>query len=376
MATVPQFQANLQEALYAELNSTLFTDNTLLALVTGHGRSDSKLGRPGAMSRLKLDNPAAYAVAYESNSSPTARVRFQYQSQGGGAVLTRNGNTPSVSNGDVADSMVFSFTALRQPIEIPKPDMILNSGKYAVANIVADYMEDAIHNMEDLVGYRLWGVDSGGTNLYPSSQQNFELWTNQIGIKYALYDAATAISGHYVVNTHKYYGGKDRSSISVLTPALFSTAAKRFSFKLIDDARSAASPKGGKLDVWLCNPTLFFGPITQTAKAEGATIVTNGEIPMFGMSGFKQEYVQYGSSIITYDSKCPAGVNGGTSMLAGLTLQDWSWQTHPDADFKLSELAYRGQYAGNKDCYDGFIETYFRFFCRKPQRQVLYGDVS
>ena len=375
-----QFSALATEMTRAELMSTTFSTNVLLSLVTGRAKSPSRLGRPGAMSELEglaLKGDARARRMLEKKTGKFAKVRFQIAKQGGTANILRGGNTPTISNVDILRTANYGWVKTNTPIQIPDADLLINQGPEAAnhGSIIRDYTDSASHDHgEELVLDLYTG--------FPTSQDTENFWTAPIGMQYIIYNGTSEASATYTAATNKVIGGLDRtaSGNDILKAGFFDESARQFSFALIDEVnRSAAAIKGNGVDLVIVNTDLFYNKVKPLARAEGAQYINyGGKIPQFGIVGFKKDYVQYNNTVITHDPQCPAGVNGGTSQMYSLILEDWFFDVHPRGDFKVSKLIHLGKDTkhGDADVHQSSIETIYRWYCGKPARQGLHADVT
>jgi hypothetical protein len=240
-------------------------------------------------------------------------------------------------------------SALRQAVK--EAGTSLDGQRSAVANVTEIATQAAMEVHTNDWATAVW--QGSPTN------QGFFQWDDIAGIDIALSSTNT------YANVDRAAPGNDAWQSNRITAAQAPLITQ-----ILDKANLTyrAGIIGGGIDLVLTTPDLY--QIFKDQLLAKSTILTDG-LPAWAKYGIKQEVLQYGKTMITFDPFCPANYVGCFS------LKYWLMILAKDRNFTLTKFQDQrliGQ--GAEDGTQAFIETDAMLVCEDPKRQVLFTNVA
>lgn len=363
------FNASAQDFLDGRVNQGFFERNTFLSLIAGRNMSSKARGKPGTRDLLGAMRPSSAAEKKSLRGSTFYEPTMMTAKFGGGGGVGYRATAPAVANVDTHGAIKIPWTLFMQQVKVMKDDLQAASGQFEVVNLLKNAMDIGVQELEENISTSLWAGN-------PASQTAKQL-SAFIGVATVL---DTDISATYGGSANR------ESTDTFLLPAYIeSDSAVNFDWSLIDNVNKGggnhANPNGGAatlgngVDLVLCNETLFYDSVLPKARADGHQIITSSGMQEVGLIGFSKPVVKYMNTLITFDPSCPAGATG-KSALACLTLGSWSFQVHPDSDFRVGPWVDLQNVGTRERALAADIELKGRLTCERPWLNGYYNDVN
>lgn len=356
--------------------SKLHERDAFLAYLTGRLRSDTFLGRPGALGLI--GGSGQFGQVQKANEIDSEIKIFvqKGRTQAGKQMAVRD-SMPTVGQSPQHDNFrtaTWKYTTdIIEPIEIVGHYMRLNKGPQKLLDLVRMSTEQAMEDANDKLS---WKLRRGA----PSDQQA-ELWDDLHGVV-------------HIMNSTNTYGNIDRSS-STYTDAETGesinywagnrvTSSVTAGIDLIDEAmytHTLARRMNRAPDLWLCGEAVFLS-IKREALARGGNAVTT-EIPEFSKLGVEFDAVRYGRSTIVCDTKLRGNwssqdgdITDATKLVMGLNTEDMIFSTLPTGNWTTGEFFDNSKIKGGSDSTSSYIRVSPRLRNEKPWNSILYTNVN
>lgn len=277
--------------------------------------------------------------------------------------------TGTQSQVDCVGSAVFRWSLFMDQIRVWKNTLRLSSGQeYKLLPALELATSLTTEQTFQTIAKEIWLGNPGN--------QNATIWSRPIGI-------------NQVCQTGNTYGGIDRTSDTSWVGKRI-TAAKTPTLALIDDANvtQGIADVGEGVDYGLCSKSVYLA-LKAEAITKGGTLLLPG-MPQAAKYGITKEAVQYGNVIIIYDPMLKDWTAGGSSSSSSggddvldlskalflMTSEDWFFETHPQASWKVDTFEDQGRIEGGNDAMTALFSLMYRFWCERPDRSILYTNVS
>lgn len=363
------FNASAQDFLDGRVRQGFFERNTFLSLLSGRNMASKARGKPGLRDLLGSMRPKTAAEKQSLRGSTFYEPVIMTAKFGGGGGVGYRDTAPQVTTLDTHGAIKVPWTLFMQQVKVSKDDLQAASGQFEVVRLLRNAMDIGVQELEENVSTSVWAGN-------PASQTAKQL-AAFVGIVPTL-DPETQDA---------YFGSAGRKATDTfLLPAYYSVAAAHnFDWSLISNVNKGGgdvpNPNGGAatlgngVDLVLCNETLFYDTIEPKARADGHQIITSGGMQEIGLVGFERPVVKYMNTLITFDPSCPAGQTGKSAM-ACLTLGSWTFQVHPDSDFKIGPWVDLQNVGTRERALAADIELKGRLVCERPWLNGFYDDVN
>lgn len=332
------------------LNSSLFSSTPLLTVMAGKGGTDGALGRPGTGTLIGGGN-ISRANQESMSGSYERHIRFLTGKVGGGKNLGARDTVPSTGN-DSHDqhvrSAVFRWARHMQPIKVWNTTVLLSKGKFEIANAIEEATQMAMEEQMEVIHQQLFTGNP--------ADQTADIWSSILGLEQCMH-------------TTNNYGNTDRTTYTTWAGRRVTTA-KTADLDLIDDANliQGVKNKGPGLDLAITTNAIY-KKLKKQALANGGQLLVRG-MPEMKAYGQLKEAVNYNGVTVIPDPLATS------AYFYGLTLDDWLFETHSDANWKVTPFKDQSENPGGDDAVTAQIHLMYRLSCRKPWNQILYTNVS